>query len=224
MNCNFSLIIVAVGLSYDSLPVGAANQGTQGASIDDRKKRGDEELGAQWEEFRRNKERRQRCLRRNDSELRYRRLFETAQDGILILDAKTGAIEDVNPYLVDMLGYSREEFLNKRLWEVGAFKDVEASKDAFQQLQEKKCIHYENLPLTAKDGRLVEVEFVSNVYQVGDQAVIQCNLRNISARKVAHRALTESDDKLRALFAGMTDPSSSMMLTAATWISDRPIR
>ncbi len=48
-----------------------------------------------------------------ESELRYRRLFESAQDGILILDAKTGMIEDVNPFLVKMLGYSRKEFIKK---------------------------------------------------------------------------------------------------------------
>ena len=68
------------------------------------------------------------------SELRYRRLFETAQDGILILDAQTGTITDVNPYLIDMLGYSRDEFMDKELWEVGAFKDIKASKDAFETL------------------------------------------------------------------------------------------
>ena len=67
-----------------------------------------------------------------ESELRYRRLFETAQDGILILDSKTGAITDVNPFLIYLLGYSREEFAGKKLWEVGAFKDIEASKGAFQ--------------------------------------------------------------------------------------------
>ncbi len=62
------------------------------------------------------------------SELRYRRLFEAAQDGILILDAGTGAITDVNPFLINMLGYSREEFIKKKLWEVGAFQDVEVQQ------------------------------------------------------------------------------------------------
>ena len=70
-----------------------------------------------------------------ESEVRYRRLFEAAQDGILILDAGTGAITDVNPYLIAMLGYSREEFVEKKLWEVGAFKDIEASQVAFKALQ-----------------------------------------------------------------------------------------
>ena len=99
-----------------------------------------------------------------NSELRYRRLFEAAQDGILILDAQTGAITDVNPYLIDKLGYSREEFIEKKLWQVGAFKDIEASKDAFEALQKNAYIRYKDLPLKAKDGRLIPVEFVSNVY------------------------------------------------------------
>ena len=81
------------------------------------------------------------------SELRYRRLFEAAQDGILILDAETGAITDVNPFLIHMLGYTREELLEKRLWEVGAFQDIEASKEAFQALQKNEYIRYKDLPL-----------------------------------------------------------------------------
>src|SRR5512134_3672537 len=96
------------------------------------------------------------------SEIRYRRLFEAAQDGILILDAETGAITDVNPFLIDMLGYSREEFIRKKLWDVGAFQDTKASKDAFQALQKNEYIRYKDLPLRSKDGRLIKVEFVSN--------------------------------------------------------------
>ena len=129
------------------------------------------------------------------SELRYRRLFEAAQDGILILDAKTGAITDVNPFLIDMLGYSREEFMGKKLWEVGAFKDIQASREAFEVLQKDKYIRYKDLPLKAKDGHLVSVEFVSNVYTVGREKVIQCNIRNITERKQAeHESLGLTHD------------------------------
>src|SRR5271169_48141 len=117
------------------------------------------------------------------SELRYRRLFEAAQDGILILDAETGAITDVNPFLINMLGYSRDEFLEKRLWEVGAFRDTEASKDAFQALQKNEYIRYKDLPLRTKAGRLIQVEFVSNVYWAGSEKVIQCNIRDITESK-----------------------------------------
>jgi PAS domain S-box-containing protein/putative nucleotidyltransferase with HDIG domain len=129
-----------------------------------------------------------------NSELRYRRLFESAQDGILILNAETGSISDVNPYMIDMLGYSREEFVEKKLWEVGAFKDIEASRHSFLALQKDKFIRYENLPLKTKDGRLVQVEFVSNVYLVGDEKVIQCNIRDISDRKRAEAALLAKEE------------------------------
>ena len=129
------------------------------------------------------------------SELRYRRLFEAAQDGILILDAETGMIADVNPFLINMLGYSRDEFVEKKLWEVGAFKDIEASQAAFEALQESQYIRYEDLPLKAKDGRLIQVEFVSNVYLVGNEKVIQCNVRDITEHKQIIFALQENERK-----------------------------
>jgi PAS domain S-box-containing protein len=117
------------------------------------------------------------------SETRYRRLFESAKDGILILDADTGQVVDVNPFLVSLLGYSHADFLGKSVWDLGPFKDVAVSRDVFRELQEKEYIRYEDLPLETRDGRLVNVEFVSNVYLVGQTRVIQCNIRDITERK-----------------------------------------
>jgi len=134
------------------------------------------------------------------SEVRYRRLFETAKDGILILDASTGEITDVNPFLIDMLGYPYHEFVGKKLWEISPFKDVEASRTAFEELQQREYIRYEDLPLETKAGRLIEVEFVSNVYDVDGQRVIQCNIRDISDRKRANVALRQSEERYRVLF------------------------
>ena len=68
------------------------------------------------------------------SEVRYRRLFETAKDGILLLDADTGRITDANPFLQDMLGYSHNELIGKALWEIGPVKDITASQDAMRHL------------------------------------------------------------------------------------------
>jgi len=118
-----------------------------------------------------------------ESEIRYRRLFEAAQDGILILDSDTGRITDVNPFLVKLLGLAREKVLDKRLWEIGLFRDVEKSRSAFRELQRNGYIRYEDLPLETKDGRYIDVEFVSNVYLANGIKVIQCNIRDITDRK-----------------------------------------
>ena len=130
------------------------------------------------------------------SEIRYRRLFETAKDGILILDADTGRIADANPFLLDLLGYSQAELLGRMLWEIGPFRDIAASRDAFRKLQKMKYIRYDNLPLETKDRRHRHVEFVSNVYRENGTKVIQCNIRDITLRHQAEEALADASKEL----------------------------
>jgi two-component system cell cycle sensor histidine kinase/response regulator CckA len=122
------------------------------------------------------------------SEIRYRRLFESAKDGILILDAETAEIVEANPFLCDLLGMSHQEVVGKKLWEVGPFKDVPASKINFRQLQAAEYIRYEDLPLETAKGLKIAVEFVSNVYRAAGHKVIQCNIRDITERKLAAEA------------------------------------
>ena len=129
----------------------------------------------------------QRQSRLHTSELRYRRLFEAARDGILILDAVSLKVTDVNPFMTELLGYSHSEFLGKELWEIGLFSDKEASLAAFKQLQRTGYLRYEDLPLQATNGKLRDVEFVSNVYEEDSHQVIQCNIRDITARKQAEK-------------------------------------
>ncbi|MDQ3076008.1 MAG: PAS domain S-box protein [bacterium] len=117
------------------------------------------------------------------SEIRYRRLFETAKDGILILDVNTARITDANPFICTILGFSREELLDKELWELGFFKDKKANQEAVKELQKNKFIRYEDLPLQTRTGKLVNVEFVSNVYRENGHTVIQSNIRDITERK-----------------------------------------
>ena len=131
------------------------------------------------------------------SETRYRRLFEAAKDGILILDADTGQIDDVNPFLMELLGYSYEDLLGKHVWEIGPFKNIAASKEAFVKLQMEKFVRYDDLPLKARDGRTIDVEFVSNVYRVDNQSVIQCNIRDITERKRAAAEQKSLEEQLR---------------------------
>ena len=126
------------------------------------------------------------------SEVSYRRLFEAAKDGILILDADTGRINDVNPFLFNLLGFSRSEMVGKTVGELSPFKDIESNKVMLERLQKSGYVRYEDLPLETRDGRKIAVEFVSNVYQAGDRNVIQCNVRDITARKQAEEQLKAS--------------------------------
>lgn len=121
--------------------------------------------------------------------IRYKRLFETACDGILILDYETGKIIDVNPYLIELLGYAKNELLGKELWEIGAMVDKNASVKAFAILKKEGYIKYSDLPLLTKNGALISVEFVSNSYGVNGDRVIQCNIRDITSRKNAEAEL-----------------------------------
>jgi len=139
------------------------------------------------------------------SESRYRRLFESAKDGILILDAETGMIADVNPFLIEMLGYSADQFMNKAIWEIGLFKDIVSNHEKFLELQQKDYVRYDDLPLETADGRKISVEFVSNVYLVDNKKVIQCNIRDITTRIKTETALRISETHLRTLVKSIPD-------------------
>jgi PAS domain S-box-containing protein len=145
-------------------------------------------------EVRRERQRAEDALR--VSETRYRRLFESARDGILIVDAVTHKITDVNPFMVELLGYARDEFLGKELCEIGVLTDAEDSLEAFGALQATGHIRYENLPLQTKAGARRHVEFVSNVYLENGHQVIQCNIRDITARLQAEAQVQRQREAL----------------------------
>jgi nitrogen fixation negative regulator NifL len=139
------------------------------------------------------------------SEVRYRRLFESAKDGILILDFETGIIVDVNPFLAELLGYSHENFIGKEIWEIGYFKDILSDKGKFLELQKEEYIRYDDLPLETAQGKQINVEFVSNVYTVSHNKVIQCNVRDITERKMMEAEIRESEERFRMIFENVFD-------------------
>jgi diguanylate cyclase (GGDEF)-like protein/PAS domain S-box-containing protein len=119
------------------------------------------------------------------SEGRYRRLFETAKDGILLLDFESGRVTDVNESVVDMLGYSREHFLNHKLCDILPFKEVSACRAGLAELQTRESVSFDHWAIETQDKSPVDVEFVGNLYQVDGAKIVQCNIRDITGRKQA---------------------------------------
>src|SRR6202030_2261608 len=112
------------------------------------------------------------------------------------LDANTGKIIDVNPFLLDLLDYPFESIIGLQLWEIGLFEDIAANQAVFEKLQTEEYIRYENRPLRTRAGKQIQVEFVSNVYFVGPKKVIQCNIRDISVRSKFETASKSRADTL----------------------------
>jgi PAS domain S-box-containing protein len=130
------------------------------------------------------------------SEVRYRRLFESARDGILILNGDSGEIVDVNAYLIEILGFSKDQLLGKQLWEIGTFKDIAASKAAFVELQARDYVRYDDLPLESRDNIITHVEVVANGYMEAANRVVQCNIRDITERRLAEADLVQTNRRL----------------------------
>lgn len=148
------------------------------------------------------------------SEIRYRRLFESAFDGMLILDGDSERIIDVNPYLIELLKYPKEQFLGKELWEIGLFKDISASKAAVAELRARGYVRYDDLPLESSEGVVTNVEIVANSYLEGEKRVIHCNVRDISERSRAGALLHENKERLEQAVKELEDKRKE--LTAMT--------
>ena len=139
------------------------------------------------------------------SESRYRRVFESARHGIVILDGDTGEVTDINPFLIEMLGFSREELLGRRLWEIDPFKHVDSSKAIMDELLSNGYVHFEDLQLATKNGQQCDVEFVGNIYLVNNKRLIQCNIRDTTERRKAEERLKylSTHDELTGLHSRM---------------------
>ncbi len=152
----------------------------------------------------------------NASELRYRSLFESTRDGILILDFDTGKILDVNQHLIDMLGYPHEDYLEKCLWEISPFQDTALTATAFGELRQKGYAHHDDLSLQTRDGRGMHVEFFSNSYLISGMTFIQCHIRDITDRRLAKKLLQESEQNFAVAFR-----KSPVAMTITSAVSEK---
>ena len=126
------------------------------------------------------RQRRERELK--TSEIRYRRLFETSPYGILVLDAETGVVVDVNPSMCRMLGYESNDLLYQPLWSIGAFKNAAATKNQFGELLRQPHVRYDGMPIEKKDGQVRHVELVSTMFLADKKPFVQCTIRDVTDR------------------------------------------
>lgn len=160
-------------------------------------------------------DRRQESIALKHSEEQYRRLFETTQDGILIVRVFTGEITDANPYLLNIFGYSREDVIGKKIRELGVIQDGSESREDFNRLQEQGFIRYNNLPVRTKDGRNIFVELIGNVYEIWGEKIIQCNIRDVTGRKLAEEEREKLIGELQDALANIKKLSGLIPICAS---------
>jgi PAS domain S-box-containing protein len=124
-----------------------------------------------------------------ESEYRYRHIFETASDGIVLFEKNGGHITQANKAVKKMLGYSEADYIGKRLPDIGVPLGM---KDDFQaimrDLDKTGILNYENVPVKTKAG----TDIYTDLYLVDRANFIQCNIRDVSGRKKLQAQLLQS--------------------------------
>jgi diguanylate cyclase (GGDEF)-like protein/PAS domain S-box-containing protein len=136
----------------------------------------------------------------SESELRYRRLFEAGRDGIVLVEAETGHIIDINPSFLALAGYTRDELMGSRLWQIEPFQNTDAIQVIFKELRNQDHIYYDDLPLDTRKGSRIPVEIVGSAHTIGDRKILQYTIRDISRRKAMEDELWKSESRFRVLF------------------------
>ncbi|MBN1913199.1 MAG: PAS domain S-box protein [Candidatus Omnitrophica bacterium] len=131
-----------------------------------------------------------------EAEERYRRAFETSRDGLLLVHKTEANILNSNESAQELLGYTKEEFLKKKLWEIGMIRDDKDFQETVSRLERDGVIHYEETPVKTKKGLSIN----SEIFLVNKAKVIQCNIRNITERKEKEEELKESEMRFKAIF------------------------
>jgi diguanylate cyclase (GGDEF)-like protein/PAS domain S-box-containing protein len=159
------------------------------------------------------RQRRDRALKA--SEIRYRRLFETAPYGIVVLDAETGVVVDVNPAGCKLLGYDPQDIVDHPLWSIPAFKNAAATKSQFRDVILQAHVRYDDLPLEMSDGGIKHIELTSTLFLADNKPFVQCVIHDITDRvKQAH------EDGLRQEQEHLVATLSSQQATADATYDD----
>ena len=144
--------------------------------------------------------------RREAAEIQYRRIFESAKDGIIVLDSPSGVVLDVNPYFLELCRYAKADLLSHPFREIPPFLEAEEMRGLVAETIEKGTMRYDTVPLQARDRREVAVEIVANSYRVKEQSLIQVNIRDVTEKRRSEEDLRRSNlDLQQFAFAASHD-------------------
>lgn len=136
----------------------------------------------------------------SETEQRYRRLFDSARDGIVLVEADTGHIIEVNPSFLAMAGHTRGELMGSKLWHIEPFQNTDAIQVIFKELRNQDYIYYDDLPLDSKKGARIPVEIVGSAHTIAGRKILQYTVRDISRRKAVEEELWKSESRFKVLF------------------------
>lgn len=102
------------------------------------------------------------------------------RDGILILDAEQAVIEQANPFVSELLGYSRDELVGRSFRELGIFANRAQGEAIFERVRRDGYVRCDVLPLRVRGDGGVFAEFVGTSYLVDSRTVIAFNVRGVS--------------------------------------------
>ncbi len=152
-----------------------------------------------------------------DSEQRYRRLFETANDGILLLEKSAGNIAQANPAIMKMFGYSQEDYIGKKLENVGFPPDKGDIQEILHTLERDGIIYYNDAPIKTKAGKIIETD----IYLVDRASLIQCNIRDITERKRAENKIHQISAIQNLILENSTLGIALVRNRVFEWVNER---
>jgi PAS domain S-box-containing protein len=130
-----------------------------------------------------------------ESEGRYRHVFETASDGIVLFEKREGKITHANQAVEKMLGYSLAESVGKKLQDIGIV-DIDDFQTLMQILNEIGITNYTDVLIKTKSGQNIDTD----IYLADRARLVQCNIRDVAPRKKAEEALKQSEERYRSIF------------------------
>ena len=157
-----------------------------------------------------------------DDEARYLRLFETAKDGILIFDAESEILQDVNPFFLEMTGCTREELVGRRYAEIDILQTSYPEVSLVSEARERSISRRSYMPLMTRRFNRIQVEMIASSYVSQGRQMIQVNVRDVTLRNQAVLAMKESEERFRLLVDSVQDYALFQMDPAgriASWNS-----